>query len=130
MQNDLKDLLRIYIIFQEPIRIAGKSNPHNALSLPEKAGSVRLEGCHHVELFAKTLNKASDLKNITISGSGKVVLHPRMFEIGSGTPPKFDSFDITNVRFNPNKHLLITQLLYLHVLRLYQFANKMFFLMF
>jgi len=83
---------------REPIRIAGKSNPHNALSLPEKAGSVRLEGCHHVELFAKTFNKASDLKNLTISGSGKVVLHPRMFEIGSGTPPKFDSFDITNVR--------------------------------
>ena len=92
-----------YDFFQEPIRIAGKSNPHNALSLPEKTGSVRLEGCHHVELFAKTFNKASDLKNVTISGSGKVVLHPRMFEIGSGTPPKFDSFDITNVRFMLNK---------------------------
>ena len=119
LQNDLKDLFRIYIIFQEPIRIAGKSNPHNALSLPEKAGSVRLEGCHHVELFAKTFNKASDLKNITISGSGKVVLHPRMFEIGSGTPPKFDSFDITNVRINPDIYFL--------KLSEYQFANKGFF---
>ena len=100
----------LWFFLQDPLRIAGKENPHNALFLPEKTRSLRIEGCHHVEVFAKTFNHAAHLKNVTISGCGKAILHPRMYHIGSGTPPKFSLFEINNVRkfcFIINQYTLI-----------------------
>ena len=104
------------LFLQDPLRIAGKANPHNALFLPDKTRSLRIEGCHHVEVFAKTFNHAAHLKNVTISGGGKAILHPRMYHIGSGTPPKFSLFEITNVRkFCFIINFILNQLLSLNV---------------
>lgn len=96
-ETDLIDVICRCSPKKDPLRIAGKENPHNALFLPEKTRSLRIEGCHHVEVFAKTFNHAAHLKNVTISGCGKAILHPRMYHIGSGTPPKFSLFEINNV---------------------------------
>merc|ERR1719210_1985650 len=95
--TDLIDVICKCSPNRDPIRIAGKSNSHNALSLPEKSASLQLESCHHVEIFAKTFNSAPILKNVTITDSAKVKLHPKMYEIGSGTSPKFTKFELTNV---------------------------------
>ena len=102
VKNLLISIIKYYfhhVVLQEPVRIAGKSNPHNALLLPEKTASLRLESCHHVEIFAKTFNHAPSLRNVTITDSAKKIkLHPKMYEIGSGTSPKFNKFELINVR--------------------------------
>ena len=51
-----------------------------------------------MEIFAKTFNHAPSIRNITITDSEKTKLHPKMYEIGSGTSPRFDKFELANVR--------------------------------
>lgn len=83
------------------LKVGGHSNHHNALSVPENASSLNLTDCHHVEVFARTFNHVAGLKNVTISGSRKVVLHTGMYKsrngAGSGKPPSFALFEITDV---------------------------------
>jgi len=96
--TDLIDVICKCSPNRDPLRIADKSNPRNTLYLPENAASLQLERCHHVEIFAKTFNHAKSLKNVTITDSAKTKLHPKMYEIGSGTSPHFTTFELTNVR--------------------------------
>ena len=63
------------------LRIGSLRNSHNSDYLPEKAVSVHLKGCHHVELFARTFNHvAQSLRNLTIVDSTTAVMHKRLFE--------------------------------------------------
>ena len=84
--NDLTSLKKGYslhihgMIFQV-LRIGSLRNSHNSAYLPEKAVSVHLKGCHHVELFARTFNHvAQSLRNLTIVDSTTAVMHKRLFE--------------------------------------------------
>jgi hypothetical protein len=52
----------------------GDSKPkHNGLHLPAGAAQLAVSGCHHVEVFGRTLNALPQMKNITIADSHKVL---------------------------------------------------------
>ena len=73
--------LHIHSMVLQVLRIGSLRNSHNSAYLPEKAVSVHLKGCHHVELFARTFNHvAQSLRNLTIVDSTTAVLHKRLFE--------------------------------------------------
>ena len=78
----------------------GNKAKHNALHLPAGAAQLSVSGCHHVEMFGRTLNSLPHLKNVSIANCHKVVLHPRLYEVraGNGGTNHIDTFSLENVR--------------------------------
>jgi len=78
--TDLIDV-KCQCIHNQVLRIGSLRNSHNSAYLPEKAVSVHLKGCHHVELFARTFNHvAQSLRNLSVVDSTTAVMHKRLFE--------------------------------------------------
>ena len=72
---------------------------HNAASPPATTAQLLVSGCHHVEIFGRTLNSLPRLKNISVIDSHKVVLHPRLYEVraGNGGTTHLQSVSLENV---------------------------------
>merc|ERR1712168_1124167 len=76
-----------------PFRISDAFQP------PEDTGSLIVESCHHVELYSRLVNHMKNLKNITISHSHTVVIHPKLYESRGALPESgtVDNIELTSI---------------------------------
>lgn len=73
--------VRCQCVHNQVVRIGSEQNSHNSPFLPAYTASLQLEGCHHVEIFARAFNHVVEsLKKVSVEDSTTVVLHQRQFE--------------------------------------------------
>ncbi|TRY72236.1 hypothetical protein TCAL_14891 [Tigriopus californicus] len=67
------------------VKIGVRDLTDNVSEPPENAAQLKISSCHSVELFPRIINRMANLKNITISKSDEVNVHPRLYNAKAGT---------------------------------------------
>ena len=81
-------------------------NSEDSFIPPNNTVSLKLQGCHKIVVLSRVLNFLPNIKNLTLTGSEKLVLRSRIYEsrLGTGHTAHVKNIEISDVRKHSSKN--------------------------